>query len=152
MLSVMSLVPKTVFWLGQLALAEDDRVQAGPLARRTASSARKAAALELALASNDARAVQGAILELGARRSPRQLDQAACAVLEILARPEMRSSQFAGHVLNFFVFEAPFLPPASKEACARFLAAHGHEFTDPHSAQVVWELRTGAGVNGRVDR
>jgi hypothetical protein len=144
MVSMISLVPKTVFWLGQLALAEDSRVQAGDPVRRMANSVRKMAALEAALARNDPRAVQGAILELGASRSPRHLDQAARGVLGILDRPETWTSALAGHVLNFFVFEAPYLSRASKDSCARFLVAHGHEFTDPHGAQVVWELRTGA--------
>ena len=55
----------------------------------------------------------------------------------------MYKSPYAGQLLNFFEFESPNLTDRQKWLCIGFLNAHGSEFSDVHSRQVVAELREG---------
>lgn len=100
--------------------------------------------LEQALADKNAEAVQNAVFNLGALRSEQPIARVASDVLAILRRPEMWQSDLAGHVLNYFEFEAQHLPQSSKDECTAFLENHGDEFTHVHGAQVVSELRLGS--------
>jgi hypothetical protein len=102
-------------------------------------------ALESAIAAADPDAVQDAIFELGRQRTSDNLidDEIAFQVLAILRRPEMWNSQLAGHVMNFFEFEAPRLSQRAKDRCAAFLREWGNQFTDVHGVQVVGELLYG---------
>jgi len=101
--------------------------------------------LESALAAQDAEAVQDAVYELGRQRTAENLidDEVAFQVLTILRRPGMWDSPLAGHVMNFFEFEAPRLSQRAKDRCTSFLREWGSKFTDVHSVQVVGELYHG---------
>lgn len=101
--------------------------------------------LESAIAANDAEAVQLAILDLGNQRSAGQLidDEVAFQLLAILRKPDMWHSPLAGHVFNFFEFEADSISQRAKDRCAAFIQEWGNQFTDFHSVQVVGELREG---------
>ena len=99
--------------------------------------------LEAALEVGDEQAIRYAVLALGDRRekSGQVPDEVAFAVLDLLRRDEMKTSPFAGHVLNFFEFEARQLSPRVKDRCRAFLDAWGGHFKHPHSVHVIGELR-----------
>ena len=101
--------------------------------------------LEQAIADGDANAVQSAIFELGSHRSTEGLvpDEVAFYVIEVLRRDSMKASPLAGHILNFFEFEARCLSRRAKERCRAFLREWGKSFTHVHSQQVVTELLHG---------
>lgn len=104
----------------------------------------KLTTLEAAIAADDALAVQDAIFELGSGTAHGHIeDEIALSILEILRRPEMWNSSVAGHVMNFFEFEATRLSKNAKAQCATFLRECGNQFTDVHSVQVVGELLYG---------
>ena len=102
--------------------------------------------LELAIANDNAEAVQDAIHELSRPLSGQKLieDEIAFAVLATLRRPEMGPSLLSGHILNFFEFGAPYLSQKAKDRCSAFLCEWGSQFSEIHSTQVVGELRLGA--------
>ena len=64
-------------------------------------------------------------------------------LLAILTKQEMYRSPFAGHLLQFFEVESTHLSDRQKWLYIRFLSAHGDEFTDGFSSQMVGELRAG---------
>ena len=64
-------------------------------------------------------------------------------LLAILTKQELYSSPFAGHLLQFFEVESKHLTDHQKWFCIRFLNAHGDEFTDGFSSQIIGELRAG---------
>lgn len=70
-------------------------------------------------------------------------DEVVDGLLTILAKQEMCQSPFAGHVLQFFEVESKHLTDRQKWFCIRFLNAHGNEFTDGFSSQMIAELRAG---------
>jgi hypothetical protein len=102
-------------------------------------------ALESALSSGDPKALQRAVFDLRDQRTPQGFidDEVAFAVLAILRRREMASSPLAGHLLNFFEFEATRISQRAKDRCAAFLREWGDTFSHFHSQQVVAELRKG---------
>jgi len=55
----------------------------------------------------------------------------------------MYRSEVAAHILNYFEFESPHLTSWQKSLCIDFLKAHGDQFSDVHSQEVVAELRHG---------
>ena len=57
----------------------------------------------------------------------------------ILRRPDKWRSRLAGHVLNFFEFEANQLSPRTKCRCNAFLREWGSQFTEVHGMHVVGE-------------
>ena len=101
--------------------------------------------LESAVSSGDPDTLRRAVFALGDQRTPQGLidDEVAFAVLAILKRGEMASSPLAGHLLNFFEFEAPRISQRAKDRCAAFLREWGDIFSHFHSQQVVAELRQG---------
>jgi hypothetical protein len=105
----------------------------------------KFARLQDALQRDNENDVQEAIFNLGSIRNdwPQIPDEVVERILTLLRNEEMYKSQQAGHVLNFFEFESPRLTDRQKWLCIGFLNAHGNEFSDVHSQQVVTELRYG---------
>jgi hypothetical protein len=104
----------------------------------------KFAHLHECIARRDANGVQDAIFDLGASNSGWVVpDEVVERLLTLLRCEEMYKSSVAGHVLNFFEFESPYLSSRQKWLCVGFLAAHGDQFDDVHSTQVVTELRYG---------
>ena len=104
----------------------------------------KFAHLHESIARSDAEAVQDAIFDLGASNSGWVIpDEVVERLLTLLRCEEMHKSSLAGHVLNFFEFQSPHLSQRQKGLCVGFLAAHGDQFDDVHSRQVVTELRHG---------
>jgi len=103
------------------------------------------ALLESAISADDADAVQTAVFELGCQPLCDEFidDDIAIQLLGILRRPDMWRSRLAGHVLNFFEFEANRLSPRAKDRCKAFLREWGSQFTEVHSMQIVGELWTG---------
>lgn len=97
------------------------------------------------LVQQDEEGVQDAIFNLGAIRNDwtKIPDAIVESLLTLLRSEEMYKSPLAGHVLNFFEFESPRLTDRQKWLCIGFLNAHGDEFQDVHSRQVVAELRYG---------
>jgi hypothetical protein len=94
------------------------------------------------IAGCDAKGVQDAIFDLGASNSGWVIpDEVVERLLTLLRGEEMYKSSVSGHVLNFFEFEAPYLSRRQKWLCVGFLAAHGDQFDQVHSQQVVTELR-----------
>ncbi len=74
---------------------------------------------------------------------PKIPDEVVERLLTLLRNEEMYKSPHAGHVLHFFEFESPRLTDRQKWLCIGFLNAHGDQFSDVHSQQVVTELRYG---------
>jgi len=70
-------------------------------------------------------------------------DEVVEQLLTALRDEKMYSSYLAGHPLNYFEFESARLTTRQKSLCIGFLTAHGDQFTDIHSQQVVAELREG---------
>ena len=104
----------------------------------------KFAHLHACIARHDAKGVQDAIFDLGASNSGWVVpDEVVERLLTLLRCEEMYKSFVAGHVLNFFEFESRHLSRRQKWLCVGFLAAHGDQFDDVHSQQVVTELRHG---------
>jgi hypothetical protein len=101
--------------------------------------------LEQALKVGDPLEVQQSIFEIGRRRDAQGVipDETAFYLIDVLRRPEMKASALAGHVLNFFEFEAPRLSPRAKDRCLAFLREWGNDFSDVHAMQVVTELLNG---------
>jgi hypothetical protein len=101
--------------------------------------------LEIAIESDDSQAVKQAIFDFGNLRNSGGLfpDEIAFGIIDILRRDEMKASPFAGHILNFFEFESPYISAKAKDRCIGFLEAWGDEFKHTHSMQVVLELRSG---------
>jgi len=109
------------------------------------SVADKFGRLDECLNAGDADGVQQAIFDLSPIHNGWQVvpDEVVEGLLTLLRTSEMYNSRLAGHVLNYFEFEAPRLSARQKSLCAGFLKAHGDSFTDVHSRQVVVELRNG---------
>jgi hypothetical protein len=101
--------------------------------------------LEAAFAARSADEVQDAIYALGKSCDETEMIPEGIAeqLLLMLRRPEVQSSDLAGHILNFFEFEALALTQNSKDKCRAFLVECGGQFDDIHSAQVVGELLHG---------
>ena len=101
--------------------------------------------LEDAINANDAKALQSAIFNLSDMRNPNGLlpDEFAFEIIDILRRDEMKTSPLAGHLLNYFEFEAPYISSKAKDRCVGFLNAWGKDFKHVHSSQVVAELQAG---------
>lgn len=74
-------------------------------------------------------------------------DEVVERLLALLRSDDMLKSRLAGHVLNYFEFEAPTLSARQKWLCIGFLNAHGDQFADVHSQQVVSELLGGDYLN-----
>lgn len=105
----------------------------------------KFARLRDCIARRDPRGVQSAIFDLKAVNNGWEVvpNEVVERLLILLRCEEMYTSSLSGHVLNFFEFEAPHLSTRQKWLCNGFLAAHGDQFDDVHSQQVVAELRHG---------
>jgi hypothetical protein len=105
----------------------------------------KFARLQAALKCDHGKEVQDAMFDLGAVRNDRQKipDEIVERLLTLLRSEEMYKSRHAGHVLNFFEFQSASLTDRQKWLCIGFLNAHGDEFSDVYSQQVVTELRHG---------
>lgn len=103
----------------------------------------KFARLGECIARGDAHGVQNAIFDLKAVSNGREVvpNEVVERLLTLLRCEEMYTSSVAGHVLNFFEFESPYLSARQKSMCLGFLAAHGDQFDGVHSRQVVTELR-----------
>jgi len=103
----------------------------------------KFARLQECLANGDADGVQDAIFDLGPLTNGWRVipDEVVERLLTLLQGEQMYESQLAGHVLNYFEFEAPRLSARQKSLCTSFLNAHGDQFVDVLSRQVVTELR-----------
>ncbi len=101
--------------------------------------------LRSCLTQHDEEGVQDAIFDLGGIRNgwAKTPDEVVERLLTLLRSEEMYKSPLAGHVLNFFEFESDRLTDRAKWLCIGFLNAHGDEFLDVHSRQVVAELREG---------
>lgn len=97
------------------------------------------------VAANDTDGVQKAIFDLGAVHSgAKQIpDDVIERILTLLRSERMYTSILSAHLLNFFEFHAPYLSDRAKNLCIGFLNAHGDQFTNVHSHQVVAELREG---------
>lgn len=93
----------------------------------------------------DADCVQQAISELSPTHNGWAAvpDEVVERLLTLLRSDEMYKSRLAGHVLNYFEFEAPSLSARQKNLCIGFWIAHGDQFTDVHSRQVIAELLEG---------
>jgi hypothetical protein len=111
----------------------------------SSSVAEKFCCLRECLDIGDADGVQRAIFDLGPSHNGWAAvpDEVVERLLTLLRSDEMYSSRLAGHVLNYFEFEASSLSARQKSLCIGFLRAHGDNFTDVHSQQVVMELREG---------
>ena len=70
-------------------------------------------------------------------------NEIAFKILDLLKLDEMKTSELAAHLLNYFEFEAKHLSPKAKDRCVGFLNAWGDEFKHIHSSQIVAELRMG---------
>ena len=97
------------------------------------------------LAGNDEEGVRDAIFDLGGIRNEwtKIPDEVVERLLTLLRNEKMYKSSLAGHILTFFEFESDKLTDRAKWLCIGFLNAHGDEFSDVHSQQVVTELRYG---------
>jgi hypothetical protein len=104
------------------------------------------AALENAVESGDAKAVERAIFDLGSLPLAQGLldDELAFGILALLKRSGLATSPIAAHLLNFFEFESPRISQLAKDRCSAFLQEYGDMFSHIHSQQVVTELRHGA--------
>jgi hypothetical protein len=109
------------------------------------SIAKKFSRLQDALKRDNDKDVQDAMFDLGAVRNDwvEIPDEVVERLLTLLRGEEMYRSPYAGHVLNFFESESTSLTDRQKWLCIGFLNAHGNQFTDVHSGQVVAELREG---------
>jgi hypothetical protein len=105
----------------------------------------KFAYLRACLDIGDADNVEQVIFDLGSAHNQWDAipDEIVEGLLTLLRSGEMYKSRLAGRVLNYFESEAPRLSSRQKHLCIGFLNAHGDEFTDVHSQQVVSELREG---------
>jgi hypothetical protein len=105
----------------------------------------KFARLQDALQRDNEKNVQDAMFDLGATRNgwTEIPDEVVERILTLLRNEEMYKSPYANHVLDFFEYESPYLTDRQKWLCISFLNAHGNEFSDVHSQQVVTELRYG---------
>jgi hypothetical protein len=103
----------------------------------------KFARLQKCLAIGDADGVQDAIFDLGPLTNCWKVvpDEVVERLLTLLRSEQMYESHLAGHVLNYFEFESRRLSVRQKSLCTGFLNAHGDQFVDVHSRQVVAELR-----------
>jgi hypothetical protein len=99
--------------------------------------------LKTCLAQHNAEGLQDAIFDLGAIRNDwiKIPDEIVERLLTLLRNKEMYQSPLAGHVLNFFEFESAGLTDRAKWLCIGFLNAHGDEFQDVYSREVVADLR-----------
>jgi hypothetical protein len=94
---------------------------------------------------DDENGVRHAVFDLtpvlnGWKRVP---DEVVEQLLAVLRDEKMYSSQLAAHVLNYFEFESHDLTSRQKSLCIGFLKAHGDQFTDIYTQQVVAELCEG---------
>lgn len=101
--------------------------------------------LEMAIAADDEEAVMNAVFDLACPVDEQEPidDSVTFEIIALLRRPEMWSSRFAGHVLNFFEFASPHLSERAKDRCAAFLREWGDQFRGVHGRHVVEELRHG---------
>lgn len=95
--------------------------------------------LEMAIEADDAAAVQQAIFDLSKLRDASVYlpDDIAIGIIDILRRDEMKTSPLAGHVLNYFEYEAPNISPKAKKRCIGYLSVWGNDFKDVHCTQVI---------------
>jgi len=105
----------------------------------------KSARLQDALQRDNEKDIQDAMFDLGGIKNdwaeiPNEVVE---RLLTLLRNEEMYKSPYAGHLLNFFEFESGKLTDRAKWLCVGFLNAHGDEFSDVRSQQVVTELRYG---------
>src|SRR5215467_5178238 len=102
------------------------------------------------VAANNVDDIADAIFNLGAAaRGPERVpDDVTERLLVVLLDEKMNESPLAGHILNFFEFESPYLSTRAKTMCAEFLRAYGDRFNHVHSRQVVVELRFGSYLRG----
>ncbi len=105
----------------------------------------KSARLQGALQQENEKDVQDVMFDLCSIRNDwaEIPDEVVERLLTLLRNEEMYKSPYAGHLLNFFEFESDKLTDRAKWLCIGFLNAHGDEFSDVHSRQVVTELRYG---------
>lgn len=127
--------------MNDLSLKSDMRYRASVLENTNIEES--VARLRECIAHGDADGVQDAIfglspLENGWKTVP---DEVVERLLTLLRSEQMYKSHLAGHVLNYFEFESPRLSSRQKWLCIGFLNAHGDQFVDVHSRQVVTELR-----------
>jgi hypothetical protein len=100
--------------------------------------------LQDALYRNDQKAVLDALWPFSAALNDWEIaDDVVERLLTILTQQRMYQSPYAGHLLQFFEIESERLTDRQKWFCIRFLNAHGNEFTDGFSAQMIGELRAG---------
>ena len=100
--------------------------------------------LQNALHQSDQKAVLDALWPFSAALNDWEIaDDVVERLLTILTQEEMYQSAYAGHLLQFFEIESERLTDRQKWFCIRFLNAHGDEFTDGFSSQMVGELRAG---------
>lgn len=122
-----------------------DEAHAGNRLPSEEEVAPKVARLRENIELRDEDGVRQAVFDLspvinGWKRVP---DEVVEQLLTILRNEKMYSSQLASHVLNYFEFESPHLSSRQKSLCLGFLKAHGDNFTDIYSQQVVGELLEG---------
>jgi hypothetical protein len=104
------------------------------------------AQLHECITNGDEHCVQDVIFSLGGLNNNWEVvsDEVVERLLTLLRTKEMYESPVAGHALNYFEFESPRLSPRQKSLCIGFLKAHGDQFVNVHSRQVVTELRYGS--------
>ncbi len=108
--------------------------------------------LEAAINAGSTEGVEQAVFDLGNLRGTQGLipDEIAFSIIDILRRDDMKTSPLAGHIFNFFEFEASYISSKAKDRCKGFLNAWGDDFEHFHSMQVVAELRSGNYLNGET--
>jgi hypothetical protein len=100
--------------------------------------------LQDALQRDDQKVVLDALWPFSAALNDSELaDDVVERLLAILTKQEMHQSPYAGHLLQFLEIESSILTDRQKWFCIRFLNAHGNEFTDGFSSQMIGELRAG---------
>jgi hypothetical protein len=100
--------------------------------------------LQDALHQNDQKAILDALWPFSAALNDSEIaDDVVERLLAILTKQEMYLSPYAGHLLQFCEVESEHLTDRQKWFCIRFLNAHGDQFTDGFSSQMVGELRAG---------
>jgi hypothetical protein len=95
------------------------------------------------LANGDGDGVRDAVFGLNSINNGWEVvpDEIVERLLTLLRSEQMYESPLAGHVLNYFEFESPRLSARQKSLYIGFLNAHGDQFLNIHSRQVVTELR-----------
>jgi len=100
--------------------------------------------LQDALHRNNQKDVLDAVWSFSAAVNDSEIaDDVVEGLLAVLTKQEMYQSPYAGHLLQFLEVESEHLSDRHKWFCIRFLNAHGDEFTDGFSSQMVGKLRAG---------